>query len=200
MRKTTTSSRFPISSSNNMRLLIAARAALDLPDSDGRTPLHLAASEGSVAAMELLLAACPTLDINATDRWRRTPLSDALDHGNHEAAGWLKTRGGTTWNRPTAARLCWAACRGDTAKLEALIRAGANVNAADYDGRSALMLAACEGHELTMQLLLRMGADPHLKDRRGHSALDEIEKSGIITQAALAEQFEVVSNTTSGTK
>merc|ERR1711988_158294 len=173
-----------------LQRLLRKKADPRKADYDGRTPLHLAASSGSVAAMELLLAACPTLDINAIDRCRRTPLSDALAHGNHDAASWLQTRGGATWNRPNAARLCWAAFRGDAAELESLVRAGANVNAADYDGRSALMLAACEGHETAVRSLLSMGADPHLKDRHGCSALDEKEMAGMITRVASDAQAQ----------
>ncbi len=43
--------------------------------------------------------------------------------------------------------LCAAAHRGDVHTLEDLVKAGgANVNAADYDGRTALHIACAEGH------------------------------------------------------
>ena len=167
-----------------LRRLLRKKADPRQADYDGRTPLHLAASEGSVPAMELLLAACPALNVNATDRWRHTPLSDALGHGHQEAAAWLQARGGASWNRPSAAGLCWAAFRGDAARLQSLVRAGASVNAADYDGRTALMLAVCEGHAHAVHALLRMGADPHLKDRHGHTALDEATAVEVVAEEA----------------
>ena len=128
--------------------------------------------------MEILLDACPSLNINAVDRWHHTPLADALDHGHAEAAAWLQERGGAAWNRRSAAAMCWAASRGDTARVQALVREGRDTNVADYDGRTALMLAASEGWEHAVQWLLAAGADPHLKDRHGHTALDDALRAG----------------------
>lgn len=48
----------------------------DVCDYDGRTPLHLAASEGAFATTEWLLQQGVRLD--ALDRFGRTPLMDAL--------------------------------------------------------------------------------------------------------------------------
>ena len=45
-------------------------------DYDGRTPLHLAASEGALAVTDWLLQ--QRVDVNAIDRFGRTPLTDAL--------------------------------------------------------------------------------------------------------------------------
>lgn len=43
---------------------------------------------------------------------------------------------------------------------------GADVNAVDYDGRSALHVAAAEGHTEVIRFLLdNTGASPALKDR-----------------------------------
>ncbi|KAK9917133.1 hypothetical protein WJX75_001207 [Coccomyxa subellipsoidea] len=50
-------------------------------DYDKRTPLHLAAAEGQMAAAEWLLKKC--CNPNPVDRFARTPLEDALI-GNHE--------------------------------------------------------------------------------------------------------------------
>ena len=48
-------------------------------DYDGRTPLHLAAAEGSFATTEWLLS--EHVPVNCIDRFGRTPLMDAL-HAN----------------------------------------------------------------------------------------------------------------------
>jgi ankyrin repeat protein len=45
-------------------------------DYDGRTPLHLAASEGAFATTDWLIG--EGVDVDAVDRFGRTPLMDAL--------------------------------------------------------------------------------------------------------------------------
>lgn len=63
--------------------LFAIRRALETEDvnvddvnSDGRSALHLAASEGQLEAVKELLSAGAKLEVE--DRWGGTPLSDAL--------------------------------------------------------------------------------------------------------------------------
>ena len=54
--------------------------------------------------------------------------------------------------------MCSAGGLGDQAALERLIASGAEVDAADYDGRTALHLAAAEGQVAAAALLLAKGA------------------------------------------
>ncbi|EFJ09171.1 hypothetical protein SELMODRAFT_130298 [Selaginella moellendorffii] len=61
------------------RLLRADPALVHAKDYDGRTALHIAALHGGADAARLLLAA--GANVNATDRWGNSPLTDA------EAAG-----------------------------------------------------------------------------------------------------------------
>ena len=55
---------------------------------------------------------------------------------------------------------------------------GHNVNAVDYDGRSALMVAANKSLPHILTLLLDAGADPELVDSAGSTALMDACKSG----------------------
>lgn len=55
--------------------------------------------------------------------------------------------------------------------LSALVRSGANVNATDYEGTTALMCAAGSGRLDTMQLLLDHAADTGAKDNKRYTAL-----------------------------
>jgi len=158
---------------SELRRLLRKKADPSKADYDGRTPLHLAASEGCVPAIELLLETWPTLDINALDRHHHTPLADALEHGKKDAARFLQARGGSVFNRRSAAALCWAAFHGDTTRIASLVNQGRDPNVADYDGRTALMLAASEGRADCVRWLLAASADPALKDRHGHTALDD---------------------------
>ena len=63
--------------------------------------------------------------------------------------------------------MCSAAGLGDHAALERLIASGAEVDAADYDGRTALHLAAAEGQVAAAGLLLGKGARVSVVDRWG---------------------------------
>ncbi len=64
-----------------------------------------------------------------------------------------------------------AARVGDFAAVEALITSGADVNAKDGEGSTALMFAAVRGDARMVEALLAAGADPNLKDANGETAL-----------------------------
>ncbi|THU46193.1 hypothetical protein C4D60_Mb09t02360 [Musa balbisiana] len=63
-------------------------------DLDGRTALHIAACEGHVDVVRLLLSWRANID--ARDRWGSTASADAKYYGNDEVYGLLKARGAKT--------------------------------------------------------------------------------------------------------
>ncbi|XP_074489499.1 glutaminase liver isoform, mitochondrial isoform X1 [Sebastes fasciatus] len=70
-----------------------------------------------------------------------------------------------------------AAFKGDVQAMRRYFLSGADVNAVDYDGRSALHVAAAEGHAEVIRFLLQnTGANPALKDRWGSSPLQEARR------------------------
>lgn len=64
-----------------------------------------------------------------------------------------------------------AAERGDAAEIKRLLAAGADVNAADKDGGTALDAAAYYGHADCVKILLAAGADVHAVNIDGWTAL-----------------------------
>ncbi|XP_075105943.1 serine/threonine-protein kinase 12-like isoform X2 [Nicotiana tabacum] len=68
----------------------------NVQDYDKRTALHLAASEGHASIVELLLAY--KADVNLSDRWRRTPLTDAKLYGHRDICRILEVYGGKDSN------------------------------------------------------------------------------------------------------
>lgn len=67
-------------------------ASPDAEDYDNRTALHLAASEGHIKVVETLLSY--KANVNPTDRWGRTPLSDATKYGFKEICRLLEANNG----------------------------------------------------------------------------------------------------------
>ena len=65
-----------------------------------------------------------------------------------------------------------AAQAGDHELVEILVRAGADLNATDGDGKTPLMLAAIAGSQPTVSILLQLGALSDLEDNRGCTAKD----------------------------
>ena len=58
-----------------------------------------------------------------------------------------------------------AAMGGHTATVEALIKAGANLDLQTKNGNTALIVAAREGHTATAEALIKAGANLDLQDR-----------------------------------
>ncbi|GAY53237.1 Potassium channel SKOR [Citrus sinensis] len=77
-----------------------------------------------------------------------------------------------------ALRVNSAAYHGDLYQLKGLIRAGADPNKTDYDGRSPLHLAASRGYEDITLFLIQKGVDVNIKDKFGNTPMLEAIKGG----------------------
>ncbi|CAN0865506.1 Potassium channel SKOR [Linum grandiflorum] len=77
-----------------------------------------------------------------------------------------------------ALRVNNAAYNGDILQLKGFIRAGADPDRSDYDGRSPLHLAASRGYEDITNLLIQKGVEVNMRDKFGNTALMEAIKGG----------------------
>jgi ankyrin repeat protein len=93
-----------------------------------------------------------------------------------------------------------AAGRGDLAAVEALLAKGADVNAKDAFGMTALEAASETGHLDVVQALIDRGADVNAKDNGGLTALIRASLLGHldVVQALIAKGADVNAKTTIG--
>jgi cytohesin len=116
----------------------------------GCTPLHCAARYGHKEVAELLIA--KGADINAKDTRGRTPIDLAINQGRKEIAKLLLSKSADV-------SLHTAAYIGDLQRVQKFIDGGANVDANDQKGQTALHYAAKAGQIAVAKLLIANGAD-----------------------------------------
>ena len=112
----------------------------------GLTALHFAGREGDVETARVMLDA--GVDVNRRYRNKLTALMWAASY--EDGVG----------------------IRAAESVIDLLLKAGAEIDAADDRGRTALMMAAELDHAGVVDLLIRSGADPNLRDKAGRNAFD----------------------------
>jgi ankyrin repeat protein len=134
----------------SLRMDRGADAIIDI----GSTPLLRAARSGDTAAMKLLIERGALVDLPQVAG--ATPLMVAVGLG----ASPTDTRGKFRTELDAI----------DAAQV--LLDAGADVNARDGNGRTALHAAAAQGFNDVVKLLAARGADLAAKDTEGNTAID----------------------------
>ncbi len=172
--------------------LVAAGADVNRPVSRGQTVLMTAARTGNAAAVRVLLD--HGADANAREaQLGETALMWAASENHASVVTLLVGRGAQVNARSTTASfakdrfglegvltilphgswtpLMYAARDGGVDAARALLKAGADLNAVDPDGTSALVLAIMNAHYDTANAILEAGADPNVADKTGMAAL-----------------------------
>ena len=160
---------------------------LNVRDTDGNTPLHVAARVENPSAVTFLLEA--GADINAQNNLGATPLHLARDNQGAEVLTALLEAGADinagAGSHGTPLLLALASARGwyprweiSEAPVIALLEAGADVNAPDSAGKTPLLASIDfrrrEGSLTDLPVrLLALGADPNLPDGQGRTPLHE---------------------------
>jgi len=172
--------------------LLSAGASANTIVSKGQTVLMTAARTGNPAAVRVLLE--HGADVNAREsQLGETALMWAASDNQAEVVTLLAGRGADVNARSSTIQfpkdrfglegvltilphgnwtpLMYAARDGGVDAARALARAGADVNATDPDGTTAMILAIMNAHYDTANAILEAGADPNITDKAGMAAL-----------------------------
>jgi ankyrin repeat protein len=140
-------------------------------ETNGYTPLHVAASSGVLACVNYL--ASERARVEARDADGSTPLHLAAKNGHKDVISVLCVRGGSvnTINdkRQTALHLASEAGYVDT--VDMLLMKNAEVNVKDDKGRTPLHLAQLRGHVIVTKKLIGRGANVNEQDEDGNTPL-----------------------------
>ena len=149
-------------------------ANVNSKDYDGRTGLHLAASCGQLEVVELLISQSG-VEIDIQDRWKATPLLDAIRNDRDTCCEALRKAGATFTisDLEQAATLCRLSNDDDNESLKRWLKFGADPNVSDYDKRTPLHVAASSGKTDAVEILLKYGANPTPEDRWKSTPLQE---------------------------
>ena len=166
-----------------LRRLLAAAAPADaaLPDVDGRTPLDYAREgrQGEIAALLEEFSIDPDEVVDQTYGLRRLHRS-AREGNADEVARWIRL-GADLESRTDLGRtpLMWMASNvfadnwtdGHDRAATALLQAGAQADATDPHGESALHKAAFLGNPGMIEILLNHNADPRRENNYGQDVM-----------------------------
>uniref|UniRef100_A0A0N5AJT7 asparaginase n=1 Tax=Syphacia muris TaxID=451379 RepID=A0A0N5AJT7_9BILA len=127
---------------NLLEKLRSSGADFSIPDYNGRTPLHIAASVGQANAVNYLLqnGCC----INTKDRFNQCALTLAVRSKSIDCIRLLRNAGAQINIDPEdlGLEMCLCVSRCDMDGLTAWLLAGADLNQSDYDGRKPLHIVS----------------------------------------------------------
>ena len=152
---------------------------------DGHTPLHNAVAWGETEIAKLLVL--KGADKDAFDEGNWTPLYLAVFHGEPDVVLALLTAGADMSIRcgPTKTSLTHrAALQGNVEMLRLVIEHGADVEAVDADGNTALHYAGGSNDTEFVDVLVEAGANLEARDSIGctplHAAASELKHEGVV--------------------
>ncbi|KAI4498472.1 hypothetical protein M0802_006407 [Mischocyttarus mexicanus] len=159
---------------DSAEVLLQAGAHPNNPQVYTETPLHVAASLGSVPCMKLLLSYGADVRVQLGTA-RSTPIHLTAEEGSAECTKLLVDAGAScdAKNSKGQTAMHLAALAQSSETLEVLINAGAKVNVEDIDGRTPLHAAVAKSLRATelVKILIQAGALVNKPDKYGYTPL-----------------------------
>jgi ankyrin repeat protein len=172
--------------------LLAAGAAVDARDGEGRTALLLATHANRVEAARVLVAA--GADVNAKDSISDSPYLYAGAEGRDEILRLTLANGADlrAVNRYGGTALIPAAHHGHVSTVAILLETAIDIDHVNRLGWTALLEAVILGdggpaHTEIVRLLVAKGASAEIADRDGVSPLDHARRRGYGAMARILE-------------
>ncbi|XP_045076160.1 serine/threonine-protein phosphatase 6 regulatory ankyrin repeat subunit A-like [Coregonus clupeaformis] len=167
-----------------MEVLVQSLLDLDVRNSQGRTPLDLAAFKGHVECVDVLIDQGASILVKDFTL-KRTPIHAAATNGHSECLRLLIGNADLQsavdvqdGNGQTPLML--SVLSGHTDCLYSLLNKGASVEAKDKWGRTALHRGALMGHEECVEALLQHSASFMVRDCKGRTPVHLAAASGHI--------------------
>ena len=182
----------------DVQTLLEAETDVNHASSAGHTPLHIAVAKNNISLVTLLLN--HNADVNSVNCDQQTPLHVAVDKVEETIMQKLLSKKADFTLKDLAGNTClhlavhikdtkpgfikagasiidhWSSvppsyqpCNRQT--VQAIIEHGADVNAVNNKGQTALWFACCDGRIDLVKNLLDKGADPNIADKNGESCL-----------------------------
>ncbi|KAL0711603.1 hypothetical protein Bca4012_018581 [Brassica carinata] len=145
-------------------------------DNNGRTPLHISASKGSLNCVLLLLDY--HADPNCRDAEGNIPLWEAMMEGHDKVVKILLEHGAFIEAGDVGHFACTAAEQSNLKLIKEIVLHGGDVTLPRGTCTSALHAAVCEGNIEMVKYLLEQGADVNKHDMHGWTARDLAEQQG----------------------
>ncbi|ETW01891.1 hypothetical protein, variant 1 [Aphanomyces invadans] len=125
-------------------LLVSNGAGVDVPDKDGRTPLHVQCRVGSKEGIVTLVGLGASVNGPSAVAWATgaTPLMECVRHGDVSLVDFLLLKGARVnhENNDKETALHVAAMHGHVSVMERLVEAGASLTACNRDGWIPVMV------------------------------------------------------------
>lgn len=165
-----------------VKTLASAGASPHATDARGCTALIWAAMTGIVDLVKSLFGAGAIQSVDVQDKMGNTALTAAVSRGYFDIAKVLITEGQANVllaNRDGETALSLAVQDDDEELVDLLCTHGANVNARDEDGRTAVMAAYdASNKRMVEHLISEVGADITLADNEGRTLLHLAARQG----------------------
>ena len=143
-----------------LKLILRAGSPVNVPNNEGKSPLHLACENGSEEIAELLLDGCANINRAQTYQMNEFPMHIAAKKGYTRILEALRRRGGNLDARTKKGQtpLHYAVLSKQYTTVPYLCSVGADINAVDSSGETALSIALKNGRWQMAQNLLEQGA------------------------------------------